>query len=126
MAETPGRKRYDLDERTFKFAKGVISLVRQYPRDTATTEIVRQVVRSSGSVGANYVEASESLGKKDFLMRARICRKEAKETVYWLRLLEGVRPQFDVTREALITEASELMRIFGAIVSRVETREGSE
>ena len=66
--ETTERKRYDLDERTFKFAELVISFARLLPRDPATAEIIRQVVRSSGSVGANYVEASESLGRKDFLI----------------------------------------------------------
>jgi four helix bundle protein len=118
--ETAGRKRYDLDERTFEFAEEVISFVRLLPRDPATTELIRQVVRSSGSVGANYVEASESLGRKDFLMRARICRNEAKETACWLRLLRGIRPQSDEQRCSLIQEATELTRIFGAIVSRGE------
>jgi four helix bundle protein len=122
MAVTAERKRYDLDERTFKFAEQVIPFARLLPRDPATAELIRQVVRSSGSVGANYVEASESLGRKDFLMRARICRKEAKETVYWLRLLKGIRPQLDEQRCSLIQEATELTRIFGAIVSRGETR----
>ena len=117
------RKRFDLDERTFRFAEQVISFARLLPRDPATTEIIRQVVRSSGSVGANYVEASESLGRKDFLMRARICRKEAKESGYWLRLLKGIRPQLDEQRCSLIREATELTRIFGAIVSRGETRD---
>jgi len=71
------------------------------------------------------VEASESLGKKDFLMRIRICRKEAKESAYWLRLLEGTRPSLDELRRSLIQEATELSRIFGAIVSRGETRDAA-
>ena len=125
MMGTTERKRYDLDERTFKFAELVISFARLLPRDPATAEIIRQVVRSSGSVGANYVEASESLGRKDFLMRARICRKEAKESAYWLRLLKGIRPQLDEQRCSLIQEATELTRIFGAIVSRGETRDAT-
>jgi len=125
MTEAAGRKRYDLDERTFEFAERVISFVRTLPRDPATTEITRQVVRSSGSVGANYVEASESLGRKDFLMRARICRKEAKETAYWLRLLKGIRPQSEAQRCSLIQEATEITRIFGAIVSCGEARDAA-
>jgi len=125
MTEMAERKRFDLDERTFRFAELVIASARSLPRDPATAEIVRQVVRSSGSVGANYVEASESLGRKDFLMRARICRKEAKETGYWLRLLKGIRPQLDEQRCSLIREAIELTRIFGAIVSRGETRDAA-
>jgi four helix bundle protein len=125
MTETTGRKRYDLDERTFEFAEQVVSFARLMPRDPATTELIRQVVRSSGSVGANYVEASEPLGRKDFLMRARICRKEATETAYWLRLLKGIRPQLEAQRCSLIQEATELTRIFGAIVSRGETRDAA-
>ena len=125
MAETAGWRRYDLDERAFEFAEKVLSFVRLLPRAPATTELIRQVVRSSGSVGANYIEASESLGRKDFLMRARICRKEAKETVYWLRLLKGTRPQLEVQRCSLIQEATELTRILGAIVSRGEAREAT-
>ena len=125
MMEKAERKRYDLDERTFKFAEQVISFARLLPRDAVTTEIVRQVVRSSGSVGANYVEASESLGRKDFLMRARICRKEAKESAYWLRLLKGIRPQMDEQRCSLVQEATELTCIFGAIVSRGEARDAA-
>ncbi len=75
------------------------------------------MIRSSGSVGANYIEANEALGKKDFSMRIRICCKEAKETGYWLRLLNC--PQnLEIRREALAEEATELRRIFGALLSR--------
>ena len=82
------------------------------------TEIARQLVRSSTSVGANYIEASEYLGKKDFGMRIKICRKEAKETVFWLKLVETKSSEVEIKREALEDEATQLTRIFGAIVSK--------
>ena len=75
-------------------------------------------MRSCTSVGANYIEANESLGKKDFLMRIRICRKEAKESGYWLKLLEPVSPDIREEREALLQESTELMRILGSIITR--------
>jgi four helix bundle protein len=72
-------------------------------------------------VGANYIEANESLSKKDFVMRIKISRKEAKESRYWLRLLDtGDKQSLDKTRVALIQEASELMNLFGSIVRRSE------
>ncbi|MDP2920653.1 MAG: four helix bundle protein, partial [Dehalococcoidia bacterium] len=88
------------------------------PRTVVNTEIIKQLVRSSASVGANYIEASEFLGKKDFGLRIKICRKEAKETIYWLRLVETRADGLDKHKEALINEATELMKIFGAIVTR--------
>jgi four helix bundle protein len=81
-------KPFDLEERTSKFARDTIKFVNTCPRTTANIEIAKQVIRSSGSVGANYIEAREALSKKDFTMRVKICRKEAKESIYWLRLLE--------------------------------------
>jgi len=68
-------KKYDFEERTFRFAKEVIQFVGTLAKTAANAEIIRQVIRSSGSVGANYIEANESLGKNDFGMTVRICRK---------------------------------------------------
>ena len=85
MDEPPHRKQYDLEERTFDFAAKVRLFIKRLPRTLANLEDSKQLVRASGSVGANYIEANEALGKKDFLMRVRICRKEAKESVLvWL------------------------------------------
>lgn len=81
-------KVYDLEERTFIFAKDVRFFVKTLPKSISNTEDSRQVVRASGSVGANYREANEALSKKDFLMRMKISRKEAKESEYWLRLIK--------------------------------------
>ena len=109
---------YDLEERTFEFAKAVRAFVRRVTKDVPNIEDCKQVVRSSGSVAANYIEANEALSKKDFLMRVKICRKEAKESRLWLRLIqvEGIEDE----RARLEQEAKELTRIFGAIVTKSE------
>jgi four helix bundle protein len=78
------------------------------------------VGKASGSVPANYIEANESLGRKDFLMHIKISRKEAKECVLWLRLVEPPEGPIDACRKSLIQEATELMNIFGAIYRRSE------
>ena len=86
--EKNNARKFDLEERSFLFAKNVRQFVKNLPRSIAGMEDTKQLVRSSGSVGANYIEANESLGKKDFVLRIRIARKEAKESKYWLRLIE--------------------------------------
>ena len=88
MTEIKNSKQYDLEEQTLRFAKEIIEFVNILPKTTANIEIMKQIIRSSGSVGANYIEANEALSKKDFAMRVKICRKEAKESGYWLRLIE--------------------------------------
>jgi four helix bundle protein len=79
------------------------------------------LVDSSGSTGANYIEANEALSRKDFAMRIKICRKEAKETAYWLRLIDTVGESvLDAERDALVQESKELTSIFGAILRKTE------
>jgi four helix bundle protein len=119
MPQDENPKRFDLEDRTFAFAKRSRALVKKLPKTIGNIEDARQLVRSSGSVGANYIEANESLSKKDFVCRIKICRKEAKETRYWLRLIEATDP-VDIERDALVQEAQELMNIFGAIVRKSE------
>jgi len=119
MTDTTGRKRYDLEPRTRAFAKRVRSFVRRLPRTFSNAKDVEQLVRSSGSVGANYIEANNALGKKDFLMHIRISLKEAKESGYWLDLLNvGESRDLLKERDALAGEATELMKIFGAILRK--------
>ena len=121
MTETPGDKPYDLEDRTYQFARRVRAFVKRLPRAICNAEDVKQVVRASGSVGSNYIEANESLSKKDFRMRIRICRKESKETRYWLRLLDTQDDmEVNVKRSELVQESTELMRIFGAILRNSE------
>ena len=120
-AENFQTKQYDLEDRTFAFAKDVRTLVKQIPKTVANIEDTKQLVRASGSVGANYIEANESLSKKDFLMRIKICRKEAKESRYWLRLIDtGDDTTVEKDRLNHIKEAAELTNIFGAILRKSE------
>lgn len=119
--KVPRASRYDLEDRTFEFAKRVRALSKILPKTMANIEDIKQVVRASGSVGANYIEANESLSKKDFLLRIKICRKEAKESRYWLLLMDaGVDPTAIKQRDSLIQEATELTSIFGAILRKAE------
>jgi four helix bundle protein len=112
-------KKYDLEERTFQFAKDVRNFIKNLPKSIANTEDGRQVVKSSGSVGANYIEANESLSRKDCVMRIKIGRKEAKETRYWLRLIDVQdKEHLDSSRRELLQEADELMNIFGTILKK--------
>ncbi|MCA9204952.1 MAG: four helix bundle protein [Planctomycetales bacterium] len=121
MTKTPGGGQYDLEDRTFQFARRVRAFVKQLPRTVCNQEDVKQVVRSSGSVGANYIEANEALSKKDFRHRIKISRKESKETRYWLHLLDtGDDEKINHERDQLIQESTELMRIFGAILKKSE------
>ena len=109
---------YDLEERTLKFAKEVIEFVKTLPKTIANAEIAKQVTRSSGSIGANYIEANESLSKKDFVMRIKICRKESKESIYWLKLAEVKNSDGEKKRGPLIEEATQLTKIFSSIVEK--------
>jgi four helix bundle protein len=103
---------YDLEEKTLKYARKVMEFVQGIQKSLTNNEIARQLVRSAGSVGANYIEANESLSKKDFALRIKICRKEAKESRYWLKLVD-CSDQEENIRGNLIQEATELMKIFG-------------
>lgn len=117
MAEKPK----DLEERTAVFAESIRAFVRGLPRTISNIEDVKQLVRSSGSVAANCIEANEALGDKDRVMKFRTCRKEAKESQLWLRLLHtGEVAQSPHSREALRQEAHELKLIFSAIVKKLE------
>ncbi len=121
MTDAPNRGPYDLEDRTYQFARRVRAFVKRLPRTVCNAEDVKQVARSSGSVGANYIEANEGLGKKDFLMHIRISRKEAKETRYWLRLLDtNDEAALEAERGCLVQESTELMLILNAILRHSE------
>jgi four helix bundle protein len=110
---------YDLEERTFQFAKDVRLFVKTLPNTIANIEDSRQVVKASGSVGANYREANEALSKKDFVMRIKICRKESKESAYWLRLINETNNLKNADEaERLRQEANELKKIFSSILTK--------
>ena len=78
---------FDLEDRTLNFSRSIYSISRKFSYSRENDQILKQVIRSASSIGANYIEANESLSKKDFIYRIKICRKEAKETIYWLELL---------------------------------------
>ena len=118
MTEIQNKKYYDLEERTLRFAKNVRLFIKLLPKTLINIEDSKQLVRSSGSIGANYIEANESLSKKDFRMRIMICRKEAKESEYWLNLIEAGTGSLNKERLKLIDEATQLRKIFGSILEK--------
>jgi len=108
---------YDLEERTYQFAKAVRLFVKTLPKTIANIEDGKQLIKASGSIGANYIEANESLGKKDFSMRIKISRKEAKESAYWIRLINETNKLKNADEAiSLIQEANELKKIFSSIL----------
>ena len=117
MTKNQNSTQYDLEERTFKFARRAVSFCKGLPKTVIEGEISKQLVRTATSVGANYIEANEALGKKAFIMRIKICRKEAKESRYWLILIdtEGDRVA-ESERQDLEREATELTSIFSSIL----------
>lgn len=112
-------KKYDLENRTYEFALAVALFCKKLPRTVSNIEYVKQVVRSSGSPAANYIEANEALSKKDFQMRIKICRKESKETVLWLKLIVNTNSaEFIKDGEKLMQEATELKKIFSSMLNK--------
>lgn len=114
----------DLVERTFAFALAVRQFVDRLPRSTANFEDARQIVRSSGSVAANYLEAQEGLSRTDFFYRIKLCRKEARESWLWLRLVNTAgENERERQRLAFVAEAHELKLIFASIAAKDDTAE---
>lgn len=114
-------KPFDLEERTFLFAKDCRLYVRLLPKTISNMEDIKQLIRSSGSVGANYIEANEKLGEKDLSFRLKIARKEAKESRYWIRLLHELNPEFKTTSEVLLFEVEELRKILSTIITKINS-----
>jgi len=113
------KKQFDLEERTFEFAKNTRFFLKTFKRTYLNSSDIDQLIRSSGSVAANYVEANEALSRKDFLNRIKICRKEAKESLLWLNLLV-IDDKYEQSHQSLLKECTEIMKIFGAIVSKIQ------
>ena len=101
-------------QRTYLFAQNTRAFLRCCKHDFISLEDAKQLTRSSGSVGANYIEANKSLSKKDFRYRIKICRKEVKESIYWLKLLP-LQQQYEQQKFQLIDEATQLLKIFSSI-----------
>lgn len=113
-------RKFDLEERTTKFAKLVIRLCKSLPRNSINIRLVSQVVGSAGSVGANYREANDALGKKDFILRLKIARKETKETIHWLELLEEANSEKRNEIMPIEKEAVELRNILSSIINKIQ------
>ncbi|MDA1048924.1 MAG: four helix bundle protein [Planctomycetota bacterium] len=114
MTNEDGRK-FDLTERTAVFGEELIAFLKQLPVNDITSPLIRQVVRSGTSIGANYSEADEAGTKKQFRNFISICKRESKETKYWLRMIAAAVPDKKPDARALWKEADELNRIFAAI-----------
>ncbi len=116
-------KEYDLEKRTQIFSLSVRDFCLLLKKDIINIEYIKQLVRSAGSVGANYIEANDNLGPNDLKMRIRICRKESKESVYWLRhVLVYGNEEYEIRRIELMNEANELMLIFAAILRKLDNK----
>ena len=110
----------ELEDRFLKFAKSVRDFCLKLKQDVINREYIRQLVRASGSVGANYIEASDDLGKQDERMKIKIARREAKESVYWLELvLTSADPSLELKRESLIDEGNQIRKILSAIIIKL-------
>jgi len=113
-------KKYDLENRTLEFSKRILKLVKTLPKDDINKCYSNQIIRSGSSVGANYREANDALGKKDFVHRMKIARKEAKETTYWLELIKEHNIILASRMKLLLQESIEITKILSAIISKSE------
>jgi four helix bundle protein len=107
--------KYNLEERTSKFSENVIDLCKKAPKDVIIIPIISQLIRAGTSIGANYCEANGASSKKDFKNKIYICKKESKETKYWLRMLARTVPGLTDQCRELWKEAQELTMIFSKI-----------
>jgi len=112
------KMKYDLEERTAKFGEKIIKFAKRIPEHTITKPLISQLIRAGTSVGANYCEADSAGSKKDFNYKISICKKEARETKHWLRMVIIVVPMLKDEARELWQEASELTLIFSAIIRK--------
>ena len=114
---------YDLEERTLNFSIETRKYVGELPKTLKCIEDMKQLLRSSGSIGANYIEANEALSKKDFIHRIKISRKEAKETTYWIKVIiasNQLNPVMVTRGQSLLSEAEQLRKILSAILIKAQ------
>ena len=116
IREEPDEKRvYDLEERTARFGEAIIDFAKTIPQDSVTNRLIDQLVGAATSVGANYVEADDAVSKKEFLKNIGTCRKEARETKHFLRMIVRAVPDSKPRARKLWLEARELHLIFSKI-----------
>jgi len=113
-------KKFNLEDRTFDFANNCKEFLKKIERNIHNVEYYKQLIRSSGSVAANFIEANESFSRNDFSHRIKICRKEAKESRLWLRLIDINEQELGNSRTMLIQETIELTKIFGAMLEKIK------
>ena len=113
--ENHQKRNYDLEERTAKFGEAVIAFCKQVPRNVISIPLISQLVRSSTSIGANYGEADDAVSKKEFRNKIGTCKKEARETKHWLRMIAAAENTNKDQARQLWCEAKELHLIFAAI-----------
>ena len=119
QAQSPkDKKQYDLIERTAKFGENIIGFVRGLTNDFVNKSLASQLVRSSTSIGANYMEADVAESRKDFFHKIGICRKESKETLHWLRMIAKSEPSRQAECRKFWQEAKELTLIFSSIAQK--------
>ena len=118
MTQTEKNRTFDLEDRTLRFARRSVQLARKLQKEAVNRPIVGQLIRSSCSIGANYREANDALSKKDFLYRIKICRKEARETSYWLNVFEEGNDGLINDIKSLYMESLELRSIFSSIANK--------
>ena len=116
-AQMTNDKIYDLEERTALFGENIIDLVKTLPKNPINNELISQIVRSGTSIGANYVEADGAESKKDFRHKIALCKKEAKETKHWLRMIAKANSNKKTECKKLWSEAQELTLIVSSILS---------
>ncbi len=109
--------KYDLEERTAVFGEKIIDFVKTLPKNTVNYELIKQIIKSGTSIGANYMEADGAESKRDFRHKIAICKKESKETKHWLRMIARANPQRKDECKELWNEAQELTLIFSSIIS---------
>jgi len=109
-------REYDLEERTAKFGENIIKFAKKVPKNAITIPLITQLVKAGTSVGANYCEADDAESKRDFTHKIGICKKEARESKHWLRMIVVACPELKEEARPLWTEAKELNLIFNAII----------
>jgi four helix bundle protein len=117
IQNTNDKKVYDLEERTALFGEGIIDFIKTLPHDRISDELVKQFIRSGMSIGANYMEADGAESKKDFRHKIALCKKEAKETKHWIRMIAKANPDRKKDCRNLWQEAQELTLIFSTILN---------
>jgi len=114
--EQSKERKFDLEERTSKFAENIIEFVKKLPKDPRFLPIIVQLIKAATSVGANYCEADDAQSKKDFVHKIAICKKESREAKYWLRIIAKTFPEFAGEAKVFWQEAQEFNLIFAAIL----------